>query len=166
MWYNIRMIDFYGEISLRNKQIADRLKKKYFAVWTLILTAVVAVIAVVSGVTGGGWIVLAVFALLLALLTVFLFLARPSRSLEDKKWLLRVTIAEDRVTFIQYLPNKEVKKVKRIADIKKVIRTKTCYFLVYNDVSNAFLCQRSLLKRGTFDLFETLFKGKIVDREL
>lgn len=32
LWYNIRMIEFYGEISLRNKQIADRLKKKYFAV--------------------------------------------------------------------------------------------------------------------------------------
>lgn len=48
-----------------------------------------------------------------------------------------------------------------IDSIKKVYRTKFCYYLVYNNLSNAIICERCLLKRGTFDRLEYTFEGKI-----
>ena len=77
-------------------------------------------------------------------------------------WRVCVVIDGDNIVWTQYLSSgQEKQKKKRISDIKKVYRTKYCYYLIYNDISNAIICERCLLKRGTFDSFEMLFEGKI-----
>ena len=86
--------------------------------------------------------------------------------MEKERWLFRVTIGEEDVTFVQYLPGKEVRKVKKFNDVKRVVKTKYCYLIVFNDIANAFVCERQLLKRGTLDAFERLFEGKINARDI
>ena len=79
---------------------------------------------------------------------------------------MRVVIDGEDIVWTQYLPQKEVVKKKKVQDVKKVFRTASCYYLVYNDVSNAIVCERCLLRRGTFDAFEMCFEGKVVKKQI
>ena len=159
------MIEFYGEISMPCKRAVNKRKKRYYAVWLCVLSVIVAGLAVYAGIDGGGkgrdFIVFTVFAVLLALFTAYLFAAPVPRSLEGEKWLFRVQIEGEKILWVQYLPDKTIRKEKMIDSIKKVYRTKFCYYLVYNNLSNAIICERCLLKRGTFDRLEYTFEGKI-----
>lgn len=158
------MIEFYGEISLSCKKVADKRKKHYFAVWTLILTVIVGALAVGNGVSGGNYLSFTVFACILAALTAFLFAAPSLGKAERSGWVCRVSIEEDTLTFIQYTDGGEVKKTRPLKKVKKVIKMKTCYLLYVPDGASIVVCQRSLLKRGTFEEFESLFRGKIKNR--
>ena len=84
----------------------------------------------------------------------------------DAPLKVRVTIDGDTVVWTQYLAQKETQRKKKVQEIKKVLRTKSCYYLIYNDISNAIVCERCLLKRGTFDAFEMCFEGKVVSKRV
>lgn len=76
----------------------------------------------------------------------------------------RVLIEGDTLTWEQYLPDRTVQKVKKLDRVKRVIKTDSCYFIVFGDISNAVICDRCLLKRGTFAVLEALFAGKLRER--
>lgn len=159
------MVEFYGELSEKVKKTADRLKRRYFAVWTFVLTLAVTALAVIGGVLEGDFIVFTVFAVILASLTAYLYFV-PPRKAAAAQIFIRVIISEDLVRFVRYLEDGEKVKEKKISDIRRVVKTKNCYFLVFNDISNAIPCQRTLLKKGTFTLLEEIFKGKIREKEV
>ena len=157
------MIEFYGTISDYTKRRADKLRKRYFSNWIFALAAVAAVVAIIVFFTGEeeGALYTGICAVVLALVGSFLRFGPMRKSVGDAKWLVRVQIEGDTVVWMQYLPDRTIRKEKRVDAIKKVYRTKFCYFLVYNNLSNAILCERNLLKRGTFDRLEYTFEGKI-----
>lgn len=159
-------IEFYGEVSDYTKVRVDKIRKRYFAKWIAALAVVLAVAAIIAAFFADGFIILVVFAVVLAAVAAFLYLTPLKQSMEKNRWLLRVTIGEDDVTFIQYLPGKEVRKVRKFSQVKRIIKTKYCYFIVFNDIANAFVCERSLIRRGTLDAFERLFEGKIRARDI
>ena len=64
------------------------------------------------------------------------------------------------------MPDKTIRKEKNLNGVKKVYRTKYCYYIVFNDIANAVVCERCLLKRGTFERFEYTFEGKIRNLEI
>ena len=53
---------------------------------------------------------------------------------------------------------------KTLSKVKKVIDAGDWYYVVFRfgDVSNAFVCQKDLLKVGTLQEFESLFADKLV----
>ena len=157
------MIEFYGEVSDYTKVRADKLKKRYFAAWIGVLALVALVVGVVVAFfdVGMGWVVPIVCAVILALVAAWFYLGPRKKTMEKTKWLFRVTIEEDTLTFTQYLPNKTVTKTKRVSRAKYVYKTSYCYYIVFNDISNAVICERRLLKRGTCDRFEMTFSGKM-----
>lgn len=156
------MIEFYGEVSDYTKVRADKLKKRYFGGWLGALAAVALVVAVIVAFVrdGWGWAPPAVCAVVLGGVAAWLFMA-PRKKTIKAKWLFRVTIEEDTLTFTQYLGEKTVTKQKRVSRAKYVYKTSYCYYIVFNDISNAVICERRLLRRGTFDRLEQTFAGKL-----
>ncbi len=139
----------------------------YFARWVYILAGVLAAVALVVAFTRPGlyFLVPLVFAALLGGAGI-LFVRLPYGRKVFSPWKVRVVIDGDDIIWIQYLPQGETVRKKKYQDIKKVFRTPSCYYLIYNDVSNAIVCERCLLKRGTFDAFEMYFEGKIVNKQI
>ncbi len=160
-------IEFYGEVSEFTKKQTERLKRMYFARWIYLLAGLLAVVSLVVAFTkeGLGFLVPLVFAVLLGG-AGFLLPHLPYGKKISAPWKVRVTIDGDTVVWTQYLPQKELVKKRKLQEIKKVFRTRSCYYLVYNDISNAIVCERSLLKRGTFDAFEMEFEGKVVSKRV
>ena len=70
-------------------------------------------------------------------------------------------IEGDRLYFTQFLAAKTRERTFRIDRAKRVYRGEYCYFIVFGDIANAVLCERRLLKKGTFTELESLFAGKI-----
>ena len=154
-------IEFYGEISEYTKKRTDKLKKRYFGQWMLALAVILLVATVVASIMQQAFIILLVCTIVVALIGSALYFA-PLKKAMPQPWRVRVVIDGDHIVWTQSLSSgQEKQKKKRISDIKKVYRTKYCYYLIYNDISNAIICERCLLKRGTFDSFEMLFEGKI-----
>lgn len=157
------MIEFYGEVTDYTKHRTDKLRKRYMSNWIFVLAGVIVVIALIVLFTtsGNNWLWVGLFAVLLAAVGFFLRFGPMRKSVSNAKWLVRVQIEGEKILWVQYLPDKTVRKEKMIDSIKKVYRTKFCYYLVYNNLSNAIICERCLLKRGTFDRLEYTFEGKI-----
>ena len=156
------VVEFYGDISDYTKRRADKLKKRYFAKWLAALTVVLVVGLLIALFANGGYLVFMIAAIVLGCVAAGLYFAPMKKTMDKFRWTFRVTIEGDFVTCTQYCEGgKTVVKKKRLDQIKRVIKTNYCYYLVYNDISNAFICERSLLKRGTFEYLESLFMGKI-----
>lgn len=159
------MIEFYGEISEYTKRRAEKLKKRYFAKWIGVLALISGAVAALSGATRSGFIVPLVCAVLL-LGVAFLLYFMPMRKKDSKtSWKFRVTIEGSDLTFVQYLPGKTLEKTRKVGAVKRIIKTDFCYFVVFNDISNAVICERCLLKKGTFEQFEIIFSDKIREKK-
>lgn len=156
------VVEFYGDISDYTKRRTDKLKRRYFAKWLALLTGVLVVGLLIALFANGGYLVFLIAAVVLGCVSAGLYFAPMRKTMEKFRWTFRVTAEGDFVTCTQYCEGgKTVVKKKRIDQIKRVIKTNYCYYLIYNDISNAFICERSLLKRGTFEYLESLFTGKI-----
>lgn len=162
------MIEFYGEVTDYTKRRTDKLRKRYFSNWLFALALIVFVVALVLLITaaGLGWLYAMIFAVLLAAAGAFFRFGPMKKNFNKAKWLFRVQIEGDRLTWVQYLPDKTIRKKKNLNGVKKVYRTKYCYYIVFNDIANAVVCERCLLKRGTFERFEYTFEGKIRNLEI
>ena len=57
---------------------------------------------------------------------------------------------------------------KKIADIKLIYEYKEFYYIVfqYGEKSHNFICQKSLISRGTLSEFEEKFNDKIIKRRI
>ncbi len=157
--------EFYGEISEYTKKRTDRLKKRYFAQWLFLAAGILLVASLIASFLREAFIVLLICAIVVGLVGCLLYFLPMKKSM-TQPWKVRVLIDGDQILWTQYLQGRELQKKKRVSDIKKVYRTKYCYYLIYNDISNAIICERCLLKRGTFDSFEMLFEGKIRNKAI
>ncbi len=161
------MIEFYGELSLPCKVYAERARKKYYSFWMTALTLIVLALTVANGLTAGAgtkFIVYAVFTLLLAGLSVYLFLAPAGKAPARDKYLLRVRIDGTWVRVVRYADGRESEKKREIGQVRRVVRTQEAYYLYLPDAANIVVCQRGLLKEGSFEELEALFRGKIKEK--
>ena len=114
---------------------------------------------------GGEFVTLTVFAAVLCGAGFFLVFGPMKKKIKNKV-RCRVRIEGDSLTWEQFLPEKTITKVKKLNRVKRVVKTDFCYFVVFNDIGNAVICERCLLKKGTFTAFESLFAGKIREKEM
>ncbi len=153
------MIEFYGEVSAPTQRLAERLRRRYFARWLLVLAALAAAVTVGTAFGGGwGWVAPLVCTALLGGVSAWLFFKAPRLR---GAWLLRVRIEGESLVFTQYLGEKTRERTFRIAEAKRVYKGEYCYFIVFGDIANAVVCERRLLKKGTFAQLESLFAGKV-----
>lgn len=155
------IIEFYGEISDYTMRRTDKIKKQHYAIWLFCAVVLLAVLTVVSGIFGEDYLILLIFAVILGAVSAFLYFGPMKKPGKAPRIRCRVTIEEDTLTWIQYLPQKTVTKTKKLDRVKRVYKTDFCYYIVFNDIGNAVVCERCLLKRGTFDFFESRFSDKI-----
>ena len=159
------VIEFYGELTDYTLRRADKLKKRHYSIYFFVLAALLAALCALSGALGGEFVTLLVFAVLLGGAGAFLFFGPMKRNIKNKV-RCRVYIEGNTLTWEQYLPQKTITKVKKLDRVKRVVKTDFCYFVVFNDIGNAVICERCLLKKGTFTAFEALFAGKLREKEM
>ncbi len=104
------------------------------------------------------WIPLIVCGVLLV--AIPLLMRIPQSSKKQKELLPKRIYAED--GFIVCIADKYTES-KLIADVKQVYDCGEYYELVFpfGNVSEKFICQKSLLVEGTLEEFEALFEGKL-----
>lgn len=162
------MIEFYGTVSDTIARGLERLRRRYYALWLAALALLTAVVAVVAGIQSGlrGFLVPLICTAVLAAAAGALYFLPVKR--QKGKLVLRVIVDADagKLTVVQYLPGKEIKKERPLARVRRVYKSRFCYLLVFGDIGSAVVCERSLLKRGTFDLFEFVFSKKLQEKEL
>lgn len=159
------VIEFYGELTDYTLRRADKLKKRHYSAYFFVLGGLLGALAAISGAFGGEFIALTVFAALLCGAGFFLFFGPMKKNIKNKVQC-RVRIEGNTLTWEQFLPEKTITKTKKLDRVKRVVKTDFCYFVVFNDIGNAVICERCLLKKGTFAAFESLFEGKIREKEM
>lgn len=100
------------------------------------------------------------FTVVLLLLSFILFFIPNNNNVTD--WFYTVCITDKVIQKTQYkqpMLTLEMDQVKRVRDDGKY------YSIIYADISNAIICQKSLLVEGTLEEFEALFEGKIVRKK-
>lgn len=161
------MIEFYGTLSVYTARQAERLRRRYYGRWIAALAALLAVCAVIVFFTSMqklAFLVPLVCALVLAGAAAWLYW-RPVRS--PARAELRVVVDADagKLTVVQYLSGKEVKNERPLARVRRVYKAPFCYYIVFRDLGSAVVCERSLLKKGTFDFFEYVFAEKLREKD-
>lgn len=155
------MIEFYGELSEQTYKLAERLKRRVYARWMFVLSGIVAAVTVISALTQSAFVVPLVCAIVLLGVGFYLHFAPPRRAAKIR---LRVQIDEGEVCLVQYLSEKTREKKRRRSAVRRVYKTPSCYFLVFSDLSDAIVCERCLLKQGTFARLEELFEDKLREK--
>ena len=163
------MIEFYGTVSDTIARGIERLRRRYYALWLAALALLTAAVAVVAGIQSGvrGFLLPLISAAVLAVARRRAVFFSPSKR-QRGSWSCASFVDADagKLTVVQYLPGREIKKERPLARVRRVYKSKFCYLLVFSDVGSAVVCERSLLKRGTFDLFEFVFSQKLKEKEL
>lgn len=155
------VVEFYGEITDYTMRRTDKIKKQYYALWLFGAVVLLTILAVISAAFGEAYLIVLIFAVILGAASAFLYFGPMKTPGKTPRIRCRITIEDDTLTWIQYLPQKTVTKTKKLDRVKRVYKTDFCYYIVFNDIGNAVVCERCLLKRGTFDFFESLFSNKI-----
>lgn len=159
------MVEFYGKLSDAVARAAERLRRRYYARYIAVLAALCAAVALVAGLQSGlrGWLIPLIAALLLAGVAAALYFL-PAKA--PARGAVRITIDADagQMIVVQQVGGKEVKKQRPLHKVRRVYKYRSCYAVVFTDLGSAVICERSLLKRGTFDFFEHLFAKQLREK--
>ena len=161
------MIEFSGEIT--EKAIKFLLKRiAILNFWTMtVCTIIAAIIMVILAKIYDLWIIL----LFLIAFVLGIILATMAPFIEKKKVLkylipIKITIDLEK-GFVNAYKGEANEYVERPLDKVKIIKDEGefYYFLFKFPLKlEGFLCQKSLIKGGTIEEFEELFKDKIIKR--
>jgi len=165
------MIEFYGELSAECKNDRGKRDAKLVAGLVLMSTIILGVPYMILEILDGSVVRPIVIVSVLIVTTILVLLSHKIKFFSRNKIfpqpaqfvnLLRVTIDEQNISFT----NASGGNKTRIRPIKKVRKVLDCgeWYYVYfkfGDISNAWVCQKDLLKKGTLEDFEKIFAGKI-----
>ena len=162
------MIEFYGVNSEECQREGVKRRSRSAIILFSITTVVVAVgsitVAIIRG--GNSWFGALGAMVLFGLILIFICIPVPKRVLKQVRVPFRVTITSDTITQTAYFSSsaKPISSVTAISKIKKVVDAGGWYFIVFRrgDMSNSWVCEKSLLTSGTLEEFEKTFAGKIV----
>ncbi|MGN1213140.1 MAG: hypothetical protein ACI4TZ_03765 [Christensenellales bacterium] len=152
------MIEFSGILSNScKKYLINRAKKISFV--GLVCPCILLLIPFIFLTLKNSVFIIAVIMLLL--LPFLSFIQLPKSSL-DLIFPNTIIINNDIIT----TKGKNFRYSKPISSIKKIIDYGDWYhiFFYYKDRCENFVCQKDLIKSGTIEEFEKLFKGKIIKK--
>lgn len=158
------MIKFAGRIDSKIKKKVLKQRDRSMTYLSLIVTiaiwgATICCLIIDKSIDRG----LLVSSIMLTIVTIGLFVAPvTNKMLYNIDWFYTVCITDKVIQKTQYkqpMLTLEIDQVKKIRDDGKY------YSIIYADISNAIICQKSLLVEGTLEEFEALFEGKIVRKK-
>lgn len=128
-----------------------------FYIGMLVLLPVFVVLIIVMK----SWVVIGIYGITLLIFPLFFI---TSKSSKEKKNILpkKIVIQNDVIICVT---DKTIEN-KNIDTVKKVNKFDEFYEIVFQfgNISEKFICQKSLLVKGSIEEFEKLFAGKIVDK--
>ena len=102
-------IEFYGEISEYTKRRADKLKKRYFAVWMMGIAVALFVVTAISAMFQQTFWVILIFAVLIGGVGCFLYMS-PMKKAVKEVWKARIVIDGETIFWTQYLPGRRFRR--------------------------------------------------------
>lgn len=157
------VIEFYGTISEQCQKDVSKRSRRLTAIEYTIVTVLFGIVpTVVCGVLKDEEYFFKFFGLtiLCAIMTVVFwliaFIRKPPKGVSMD---ILVRIEDSYITRSDYAGIQK----KPLNKVKKVIDSGDWYYVVFKwgNISNAFVCQKDLLREGTIEQFESLFEGKI-----
>ena len=156
------MIEFYGELS--DKCQIARAKKIAKCNGVLFLTvSIIIIIPIIIWATITSKIHYALILMALFTIMIGISFAVPQKRSLSFKIPTRLIIDANTISTTA-LGGKESMKTKPLVAVKKVFDRGEWYDIIfkYGNMSNSWVCQKDLIKKGTIDEFEKIFKNKII----
>lgn len=157
------MIEFYGELSEKCRaRVAKKVSRNNGGLF-LIATAVMGALLLIWGARNQYLHYSALLVAGLVLMTVSAYRTPLKKLRSGASPTVKVTIDGGNVT-VTSSNNPKITKKESLSNVKRVLDFGEWYeiFFRFGDISNAVICQKSLICVGTVEDFETLFEGKIV----
>lgn len=156
------MVVFSGDISFNVVKKTRDLRAKHSANIAIIalLLADIFVCIPVCGVIPEIREVLFYNIIILCLILILRFI--PANAHPLVRFNYHITINNEEIVCADNVSKKTRKK--QLKQIRKVIDAGECYYVIYKwgEITNCIICQKDLIREGTIEEFEELFKGKIV----
>ena len=153
------MVEFFGEYSDDCKLDGAKKEKRSGLILWSISTLVFAIPTITVGIIYNR-LILAFVVLAMIGFPIIIFLVFPPKNILKYNNANRITLdnmAATRTGSV-FTTTKPLKKVKKVIDCGK------WYYIIFKfgDITNAWVCQKDLIVKGTIEDFERLFEGKIV----
>lgn len=155
------MIVFSGAITAKNELKIEEVRKTFMLKVFSIFLAIWAILGFVCVHFGIGDIKEILAYIILALVIITIILIIPIQK-HRYNYIYHITIDNEEIVCVDNVFKKT--RRKKLKQIRKVIDAGECYYVIYKwgDIGNCIICQKDLIREGTIEEFEELFKGKIV----
>lgn len=162
------MIEFFGVLSYETKLEVAKLKSKISGNIFLVVTILTPIITSLATIFNGNfkkvWYLILILTIIFVFITVLMYYV-PTKRVDSFKIKTKVQIENGNI--LQIVEELNTFLVKPISKVKKVIDYGCFYAIIFNmgDITNAFICEKQLLIKGTLKDFEELFKDKLESKK-
>ena len=161
------MIEFCGEQSTECKLLLAKKKSLKIGLIFSLCSLVLSIIALIIGILNNKIIYSIILIVILFLLSLSMFLM-PKKRIENVKINSKIIIDKNIVSML-YSTNFHTNRLpinKNIQKIKKIYDYGICYCIIFNfgDITNAWVCEKKLISKGSIAEFENIFKDKIIKK--
>ena len=161
------MIEFCGEQSTECKLLLAKKKSLKIGLIFSLCSLVLSIIALIIGILNNRIIYSIILIVILFLLSLSMFLM-PKKRIENVKINSKIIIDKNIVSML-YSTNLHTNRLpvnKNIQKIKKIYDYGICYCIIFNfgDITNAWVCEKKLISKGSIAEFENIFKDKIIKK--
>lgn len=162
------MIEFNGEQSNECKLLIAREKSKKIGLLFTIINSVADIFILVFGILNNKLFVSLLTAIIFLLLAVLTFIT-PKKQVSKVKIDTKIVITSDTIQ-MDYSTNFYANKktlTRKISNIKKIIDFGICYCIIFKhgDITNSWICEKSLITKGSISNFEELFCKQIIKKQ-
>ena len=150
------MIEFSGTLSKNCKKYIIKRARKISLIGSSLVSFIFLIPSIILTCNN---LIYLMFVIVLIMFPLFSFFPLSDKSLQ---YLIpeKIEISND----IIISKGKKYEFAREISSVKKIIDFGDWYhiFFIYPDRSENFICQKSLIVKGTIEEFETMFEDKIV----
>ncbi len=162
------MIEFNGEQSNECKLLIAREKSKKIGLLFTIINSIADIFILVFGILNNKLFVSLLTAIIFLLLAVLTFIT-PKKQVSNVKINTKIVITSDTI-LMDYSTNFYTNKktlTRKISNIKKIIDFGICYCIIFKhgDITNSWICEKSLITKGSISNFEELFCKQIIKKQ-
>ena len=159
------MIEFCGEQSTECKLLLAKKKSIKVGLIFSICSIILSIITLIIGILNNKIVYSIILIVILFLLSLSMFLM-PKKRIENIKINSKIIINKNIVSMF-YSTNFHTNRLpinKHIQKIKKIYDYGICYCIIFNfgDITNAWVCEKKLISKGSITEFENIFKDKII----
>ena len=155
------MIIFEGELTNKSKSFLQRKSFEYLLCSLIAPLILLGFLFVYFAISFSNLIFIFVYLLICALFVVITYIYTHSNEEQKENNIRSIRIEYNELTVIK--DGKITSQTKEFDDIKEIYDMGEFYWInFYLPKSMYFLCQKNLVKSGSIEEFESLFKDKIV----